>query len=419
MDLPNEIIREICNRPELEREDLRSLRLTSKHLCECALHRFAKESFSSITVLMSRSCLRAFIELSQHPYFGSVVEKINISPKFVPYELVANMPPPAPSEVPTNIYSTQVTQLVAKCVVKARKEHQLSTDGSVERMLSVAFKAFAQREQCLQLEFRDRELNAIGVKEIWHDKTIEECLVWRLDWKTTLEQTIRAVTRHNCRITKLEIDERSRDNSEHASSLCTDDIEQDVASLCSQLTHLDIYSWNDGIETTMKSAKRMVSAAKNLTSLDLLGFSHLDYLLRGTLQQTLKCVASTSLEHIFLLDFQISERELIEFLGRQRGTLQVLCLYEGCLLTGSCKSLVSWLRDNMPGLLQLELEDICQYHDDQTNCRDETYRSYWVHRGEDMRARLTDILDGKCEQEPEEVKEGESAEVEQVEGNDV
>jgi hypothetical protein len=66
MDLPNEIIREICDRPELKRNDLPSLRLTCKRLCESALRHFGKECFSEITVLMTYPSIQAFSELAQH-----------------------------------------------------------------------------------------------------------------------------------------------------------------------------------------------------------------------------------------------------------------------------------------------------------------------------------------------------------------
>jgi hypothetical protein len=309
-------------------------------------------------------------------------------------------------------FSDQIAKLIA---ISSRREHQLSTDGSVERMLRVAFETFAQREQCLQLRFCDNEFDAIGTRGILYDKALRENLVWLLDWKTIFEQTIRAVTSQNCKITRLEIDERSRDDSVNESGLCTDDIEQEISRLCSQLAYLDINSWNDDVETTMKSTKRMVSAARNLRFLDLVGFGQWVYPIRDCLQQILGCVASTSLQTISIHEFQMSEQELLGFLGRQRGTLQELCLSEGCLLTGSCISLVAWIRDNLPDLVDLELSDICQSRSQRT-CVDNEHKSYFIRRGEDMRAGLTNILDRKCERK---VKKEDNGGSEQVEEDDV
>lgn len=392
MDLPNEIITRICMRMELRERDLCALRLTSKHLCELVLRRFAKQCFTEITVLMSRSSLRAFIDLAQHPYFGSFVKHITISPLFTPDDYVV---PTAPSEVPEN---TEMTKLVAAYLVRSGKEHQLSTDRSFERMLSVVFKALAQREQCLQLRFCDDDCcDEIGTRDQFlHDEVVNRYLVWHLDWKTTFEQTIRAVTSHNCKVSGLAIDQYSRGNAAPKSIICIEGIEQQISSLSSQLSHLAIACCDDDPESTMQAVKRMVSIASNLKSLHLTGFDRWAHP-RRHIQQILECIASTSLEDIMLYDFSMSEPELFGFLGRHSGTLQAVTLWGGCL-TGSCMSLVAWVKDNIPGLKQFELFEVCQYHN-HTICPDNERKSYWVGPENDMQVGLANILDRMREEE--------------------
>jgi hypothetical protein len=313
--LPNEIIREICVRPELRRKDLRALRLTSKLLCEISLQRFAKESFSEVTVLMTRLSLRTFIKLAQHPYFGSLIKLITISPVFTPHGHVI------PSEVPGSECSTEMIKLVKTYLVRSRKDHELSSNGSFERMLRVAFKAIVQREQCLQLQFCDNEYNAIGTIDPLRETAFRKCLIRRLD--------SRAVTSQGCNVAGFSINGVNRDNSVAVSNLCANSIKQEISSLCSQLSRLEISFTHDDVESTTKSAKCMVSAACNLTHLRLLGIDSGFFSPPSYVQSILDCVASTSLESILLYGFNLSNTELIGFLDLHRDTLEEINLIAG------------------------------------------------------------------------------------------
>lgn len=194
MDLPNEIIREICDRPELEREDLRSLRLTSNHLRESASDHFSEDCFSEITILMTRPSLKAFIELSQHLSFGPAVQEISFSAMLAPYD-------------DTNFRAPLSLETMESLEKRCRMERALMMDGDAEQMLSVAFKAFAQREQPFSLHVCDSEGNVIGARGLLLDKCFGENLVWHTDWRSTIERTIRAVTTHSCKVNQLCIEE--------------------------------------------------------------------------------------------------------------------------------------------------------------------------------------------------------------------
>lgn len=66
MDLPNELIKLVCSHADLSVYDLMALRRTCKLTREFSSDEFAGRCFHSITVLVARSSLLAFIELSQH-----------------------------------------------------------------------------------------------------------------------------------------------------------------------------------------------------------------------------------------------------------------------------------------------------------------------------------------------------------------
>ncbi|THY22839.1 hypothetical protein D6D00_06571 [Aureobasidium pullulans] len=92
MDLPNELIKLVCSHADLSIYDLMALRRTCKLTREFSSDKFAERCFFSITVLMARSSLRAFIELSQHPRFGPFVKWIAISPTFASAEGLRVLP---------------------------------------------------------------------------------------------------------------------------------------------------------------------------------------------------------------------------------------------------------------------------------------------------------------------------------------
>ena len=415
MNLPNEIIREICGRPELERNDLRALRLTSKHLCEIASHHFAKECFRKITVLITLSSLQAFIELSQHPYFGPYVESINVSPVCDGMLRCPTPPLPGASE---GIDATGI----ARAYLATRQKLRRAEEGA-EQLLSVAFEAFAQRGQCLKLQFCDDESNAMAAKDPMHNVAVDRISFWKLDWTKTIERTVKAVTGRGCTITELSIEESDLQRCAVTSGVCTDNIESQLGSLCSHLARLEICLYDDGIEHTSKSVECMVSTAKNLKSLNLMRLCSWGDLRPHSYPGILSCVLSTHLETIVIGEFQIPQQELLVFLGRQRGALKNLQLLGGCISTRSCMSLVAWIRDNLPGLVHLELWEICG-HPDFEICNGYT-KSYCVRRGNDMQACLADILDGKYEKgvKVEEVDGSEQAEEdvasEQLEEDDV
>jgi hypothetical protein len=420
-DLPNEIIREICIRPELKKNDLRALRLTSKHLCQIALQRFVKECFRSITVLMSRPSLEAFIALSQHPYFGSFVDKINVSPVYS-----AKLRSPA-TLLPSTSGGTGSIEIASTYLNTNRNPCELRACESAEQLLSVAFEAFAQRGQCLKLQFCNDESNAIAARGPIYNEADEGIsfweLDWELDWTTTMERTVKAVISRGCTVTELSIEESGPQRCVPSSGLCTDKIEPQLGSLCSQLARLEICYYDDGVEHTSRSMRCMVSTAQNLKSLNLMRLCNWGDLDPHIYPEVLGCVLSTCLETIVIGEFQISQQELLAFLGRQTSTLRDLQLLGGCVFAGSCMSLIAWIKDNLPGLVYLELWEICDNPDFET-CNGDT-KSYCVRRGNDMQACLADILDGKYEKgvKVEEVDGSEQAEEdvasEHVEEDDV
>lgn len=387
MDLPNEIIKEICRRPELERNDLRALRLACKDLCEFTSDDFANRCFGKITVLIARSSLRAFNDLSHHPRFGSAVKQVNISPKSILRGCLLHQPV---------IYQTFSgdPEVLRSFLNRSHEERELTDGKYVERMLSAAFKAFAQRQQSIGIQFLDDESNAVGARNLMTDKPFHVDWLWHSDWKTTFERTMRAVSSQGCKITDLLLDQQDGYLSCDDTGLCTDGVETQLSSVCSQLSSLEITFHHEDIESTAQSIKRIVSASKALKHLHMWDMGLIQYSIGDHLPNILRNVASTSLETITFAMTYITEPELLAFLSRHRGTLRELKMVESSRLVGSCMSLIAWVKDNLHSLECLELNQVCDLH----NAPDWDHKeakSCWVTHDEDMQACLADILNGK------------------------
>ncbi|KAI4731594.1 hypothetical protein E4T49_00673 [Aureobasidium sp. EXF-10728] len=397
MDLPNELIRKIANDDEFEIKDLKALRLTSKHICHYVTDQFARKCFRKITVLMSRSSLLAFCELSHHPFFGLVVETINISPMFILRQGITSLQPPTPHEIARGhtAYRHRPLQHLEITMNGICEEQDMKTSGMAGRMLAIAFMAFAGRGQRISLQFRDNEKCAIGAGQLLYDKCYGNHVFWHLDWYTTIETTIKAVSNQGCKINGLLFSENSRDDAVNNSCLSTDSFAQDLKVVCSQLKELEIRFEYEEFEATIRSVKRMVSAARNLEVLHLFALNHYGFRYEQLLhlREILPCVTSPSLHRIDLRCFQMSESELYTFLGRYSDTLEELKLSDVCIFKENCISLVAWIKANLPGLTHFCLEEFCIHNPQTSDCDVDEYRDgYLVDYGEDMQARLADIL---------------------------
>ena len=224
------------------------------------------------------------------------------------------------------------------------------------------------------------------------DGTDRGHVVWHLDWKLTIERTIRAVSSQDCRITDFVLDQQEDYDYHDNSGFCTDNITPQLNYVCSQLSSLEVTAHHHDIHDTAESIRRIVSAAKTLKHLHLWDMGGVEYSIGDYIPDILRSVTPTSLETITFAMTYISLAELVAFLRRQKGTLRELRMLQRSRLLESCMSLIAWIKDNLHSLVYLELNEIC---DDAPSWADEKAKSYWVTHGEDMQTGLADILDGK------------------------
>ncbi|KAG9747248.1 hypothetical protein KCU73_g7398, partial [Aureobasidium melanogenum] len=377
MDLPNELIKMICNNEELKIKDLKALRLTNKLLCEIVTNRFAEKCFHEIAVVMSRPSLQVFNQLSQHPRLGPYVSRIKISPIFVP-------------RTGCQTVTLETLQFYEN---REAAERELSESGDAERMLGISFGAFADREQAISLAFTEDESNTVGGKGLLSIVDNEKNYSWTSRWKEMIEITIRAVFDHNCKISELQLQDKgfSSYRVEHASSFCTDKIAAQLESVCSRLTLIRVEHCNTDIKILSKSVKRMVKAAKQLKEFHLFQFNEVN----DVVPEIIKDVASVSLEKATIAFAEIYFSDLIAFLHTHKQTLTEFDLSVACILGGTCKDLIAWIKEHLVHLRCLVMEGVCNHHIGAYGC-DVTY-SCTIDAHEDMQACLADISNGKRE----------------------
>ncbi|TIA20417.1 hypothetical protein D6C80_02393 [Aureobasidium pullulans] len=407
MDLPNALIRAICFDDGLKGKDLKSLRLANKHISEFASDSFAEFYLESFTVVMTRSSIQAFIDISRHPRFSRYVHTVNISPVCAsPQGLIVLVQDLTPGPMETDRKKKRSEPGHKEfCFYKNRylAEKRLRSSGDAQKMLGTAFDVLAKRDQHLGLAFDVGESNPVGAKGYLYNRDSNEFgnddRIWAHIWKETIQITIKAIYEYECNINRLSIVQLGSYNWK--SNVWTRGIEAELATVCRQLESITINFDCGGLKLTLLSAKRILSAATNLKHINIRAVS--DEFHSFANAQVLDCIRSPSIESVGLFAVAINQLDLMRFLAKHQAAIRGITL-RNCRLQGSWESLAVWVRDHLPKLDHLEMDSVWDRLDDVAG---------WVQRGplikivpgEYMKARINEILkDGR----QKEIKEAEA-----------
>lgn len=132
----------------------------------------------------------------------------------------------------------------------------------------------------------------------------------------------------------------------------------------------------------------MVKAAKHLKELTLLQMAD-----ENVVPEIIGSVSSVSLEEVCITGCRIHLSELLAFLDIHKRTLIDFEFSGACVLDGTCKDLVAWIRNHLVRLERLVIEDVCD-HGMGMHLRGVT-KSYFIEKDEDMQACLADIPTGR------------------------
>ncbi|KAG9792894.1 hypothetical protein KCU95_g5123, partial [Aureobasidium melanogenum] len=253
--LPPEIITKICRDSTLKKEDLISLRLTSKshgiHLS--ASKEFAKRYLTEINLVFTRYSLQAFLEICKHHVYGPAVRKIQLS--------YARFKPNCFEEESTGLFDrietheqsrsdirNEYLERIRLLVKRCDEEEDLKTSCDAEGLLAAAFAALSKWRHPLKISVSSTEDGALGRSQIYSlsdliDEVSGVDSHWECDILGTVKLLYHAAIRGTCAVQALQIGgdvcgKLIDSSSESLSSLAQlSDLELDIRP--SKVTSLD------------------------------------------------------------------------------------------------------------------------------------------------------------------------------------
>lgn len=205
----------------------------------------------------------------------------------------------------------------------AEKRLRSPGDRDAQSMLGAAFAVLAKRDQHLGLAFDVGEPNPVGAKGYLYNRDSNEFgnddRIWALSWKETIHTTIKAIHQQECNINGLSIEGDQLGSYRWESTLCPDEIEAELATVCRQLESITINFDFGDIKATLFSARRILSAATNLKHINIGAVSDDFHSLAK--YQVLDCIPSPSIESVGLFGFAINQLDLMRFLTKHQAAI--------------------------------------------------------------------------------------------------
>jgi hypothetical protein len=213
LDLPTELIRQICTDEGFDRHDFMALRLTCRLTCGFSTQPFDTMCFIGISVLLTRRSLQALIDISKHPRIGPELQVITITPLRTFLEAL-------PSLLPTNdsVYcegdlakGKASAKLVHQYLDLYHEEMELEQTGDTVKLLVEAFMSIKNYGHPLCLEISDDETTNVGAQGCYTSALVEETEededlnVFKAYWKKTMAFVIKAVTDSGCQVARLSL----------------------------------------------------------------------------------------------------------------------------------------------------------------------------------------------------------------------
>lgn len=197
--LPPEMVDNICQDFTLEKEDLISLRLTSK---SCNIHlsaskEFAKRYFTEVFLLYTRYSLQKFVEICRHSVFGPAVRRVRLS--------YVRFPPDRFADQAQNIFDSRFREIGPQerrenldnaqlLLNRIDEEECLDTSGDDEALLATGFAALSRWHHPLELGVSSSEHHALGQNFIYSHSDISKDGHWECDILGTIALLCRAAT---------------------------------------------------------------------------------------------------------------------------------------------------------------------------------------------------------------------------------
>ncbi|CAD0113738.1 unnamed protein product [Aureobasidium uvarum] len=202
--LPPELVTKICADPDLSKEDLIALRLTSKSqgIYLSASKELGKRYFKKINLVYTRYSLQAFVEICKNPAFGPAVRAVGFSyARFLPDWSVEDNKARLAELRSRRGYLDNIRLLVNR----RDEEEELKNLGDAEDILAAAFTSLSHWRRPLSLTVSSSESHALGLERIWSPEYIGGDPHWACDVIGTIRLLCHAATRGTCVVQRLRV----------------------------------------------------------------------------------------------------------------------------------------------------------------------------------------------------------------------
>jgi hypothetical protein len=162
--LPPELVAKICTDPDLDKDDLVALRLTSKTqgVHASATKTFAKRYFTDVLLLWSEYSLETFVKICQHPVFGSSIHRIQLSCAHYDQDDFDQIVNGLRVKCHTPRYFLQQIQRLCE-----RYDAEQYDRSQVTALLDQAFGLLAESNHSFVLAVSTMEEKSLGASKIW------------------------------------------------------------------------------------------------------------------------------------------------------------------------------------------------------------------------------------------------------------
>jgi hypothetical protein len=269
LDLPTELIRQICTDDDFGKHDLMALRLTCRITCGFSTQQFDAMCFSGISVLLTRRSLQTLVDISRHPRIGPHIKEITLTQLRTFLEAFQCL---IPAHRP--IYhegDLAEAKLSAKTIHQYldgyHEEMELEQSGDAVRLLTEAFAALRKFDQSLCLRVSDEERTHIGAQGCISGALIDEdkeTSVFKQHWGETVRVLIKAMADSGCRVLRLSLVSTTDASLIGDKKLWDDSLDEEINRLSANLIAFDVDVHCHDSEAVLKSVKQVVARAKNL-----------------------------------------------------------------------------------------------------------------------------------------------------------
>jgi hypothetical protein len=345
--LPPELVAKICTDPDLGKEDLIALRLTSKTqgVHASATKTFAKCYFTNVPLLWSQYSLETFVKICQHPVFGSSIHRIQLSCAHYDQDDFDQIVDGIKARCHTPRYFLKQIQRLCE-----RYDAEQYDRSQATALLDQAFGLLAESNHSFVLAVSTIEEKSLGASKIWTTSSTCTDHFWAYSFRK-LDCLLQAADKCGCRVRGVEIQvtcdlDMSMEDypldgwNEWESVRSLEELKLDLP------TEVYAYRDYDGL------FHGMLSLTPHLKILH----THVDPSDRNneTFRTLAETISGLPLEELHLIDLCMLGESMTDLLEGLGPTLRRLKISD-CIITGSWKQILLCILQHAPQLGELQI----------------------------------------------------------------